>query len=158
MSLKSAVMIMILLIIAMSIAGCTGSPSVATPAPASMAATVPGTQVPAGTAVPIVTYAAWTTETPYAGHAYTKTYSFHGSGDYEDFAFTTEADAAWAFRMDPGSGYFLVSLKDAQNKEIAVLADGTSAGSSQKSVPLKAGNYHFDIAADSPWYITMKTG
>jgi len=57
-----------------------------------------------------------------------------------------------------GAAIFLVRLKDAQNKEIAVLADGTSAGSSQKSVPLKAGNYHFDIAADSPWYITMTTG
>lgn len=160
MSLKSVVIITILLISAMSTAGCTGSPSapVATPAPASVAVTVPGTPVPAGATVPVVTYAAWTTETPYAGHPYSKTYSFHGSGDYEDFTFTTDSDATWAFRMDPGSGYFLVSLKDARNNEIAVLADGTSAGSSQKSVQLKAGSYHFDISADSPWYITMTTG
>lgn len=160
MSLKSVVIITILLISAMSIAGCTGSPSAprATPAPASVVAIVPGTPVSPGTVVPVVTYAAWTTETPYAGHPYSKTYSFQGSGDYEDFTFTTESDALWAFRMDPGSGYFLVSLKDARNNEIAVLADGTSAGSSQKSIQLKAGNYHFDIAADSPWYITMTTG
>jgi hypothetical protein len=101
--------------------------------------------------------AAWTTETPYQGHPYSKTYSFHGSGDYEDFTFSTDSDATWNFRMDPGSGYFLVSLKDAQNNEISVLADGTNAGASQKSVRLNAGNYHFDISADSPWYITMTT-
>jgi hypothetical protein len=160
MSLKSAVIFAVLLISAMSMAGCTGSPSAppATPAPASVVATLPGTPVPAGTTVPVVTYAAWTTETPYQGHPYSKTYSFHGSGDYEDFTFATENDATWAFRMDPGQGYFLVRLKDARNNEITVLADGTNAGTSQKSVQLKAGNYHFDIAADSPWYITMTTG
>ena len=121
MSLKSAVIFTILLISAMSMAGCTGSPSAppVTPAPASVVATLPGTPVPAGTAVPVVTYAAWTTETPYQGHPYSKTYSFHGSGDYEDFTFATESDATWAFRMDPGQGYFLVSLKDARNNEIA---------------------------------------
>ncbi len=150
---------MVLLIGMISMAGCTGSPTApsATPHPSSVVFPGTSTPVPAGAAVPVMS-AAWTTETPYAGHPYTKTYSFHGSGDYEDFTFSTESDATWNFRMDPGSGYFLVSLKDARNNEITVLADGTSAGSSQKSVTLKAGNYHFDIAADSPWYITMTTG
>jgi hypothetical protein len=158
MSLKSAVIITMLLISAMSIAGCTGSPPapVATPTPSSVAFPVASTTTPAGTAVPVMS-AAWTTETPYQGHPYSKTFSFHGTGDYEDFTFATENDVAWNFRMDPGQGYFFVSLKDARNNEITVLADGTNAGSSQKSVTLKAGNYHFDIAADSPWYITMST-
>ena len=150
MSLNHGVVLTILLISALSLAGCTGSPPapVATPAPASVAATVPGTPAPAGT----VPYAAWTTETPATGHPSSKTYSFHGSGDYEDFTFTTDSDATWVFRMDPGPGYFLVSLKDAGNNEIGVLPP---AGT--KSVWLKAGNYHFDIAADAPWYITMST-
>ena len=156
MVLKSAVVVTILLISVVSMAGCTGSPPapVATPTLSSVA--FPGTNpAPAGTAVPVTTWP--TLETPATGHPYSKTYSFHGSGDYEDFTFSTDSDATWNFRMDPGSGYFLVSLKDAQNNEITVLADGTNAGSSQKSVTLKAGNYHFDIAADSPWYITMTT-
>jgi hypothetical protein len=155
MTLKHIVIVIILLISALCLAGCTGSPSApaATPAPASVAATVPGNPVPP--AAPVMS-AAWTTETPYAGHPYSKTYSFKGSGDYEDFTFTTDSDATWAFRMDPGQGYFMVSLKDARNNEIKVLADGP--GSSTNSVWLKAGNYHFDIAADSPWYITMSTG
>jgi hypothetical protein len=155
MTLKYTVMVIVLLISALCLAGCTSSSSapVATPAPASVAATVPGTPVPP--AAPVMS-AAWTTETPYAGHPYSKTYSFKGSGDYEDFTFTTDSDATWAFRMDPGQGYFLVSLKDARNNEIKVLADGP--GASTNSVWLKAGNYHFDIAADSPWYITMSTG
>lgn len=85
-------------------------------------------------------------------HPYSKTYSFHGSGDYEDFTFTTDNDATWVFRMDPGEGFFQVSLKDARGREIAVLPrTGT------ESLWLKAGNYHFDIVADSPWYITMST-
>lgn len=158
MSVKYAVVITILLISLISLAGCTGSPPVpvATPTPSSVAFPGTNTPTPAGTAAPVMS-AAWTTETPYQGHPYSKTYSFHGSGSYEDFTFTTDNDATWNFRMDPGQGYFLVSLKDARNNEIRVLADGTNAGSSQKSVTLKAGNYHFDIAADSPWYITMTT-
>jgi hypothetical protein len=155
---KYTVIVMILLIGVISLAGCTGSPQAPAATPNLSSVMYPGTRspAPAGTAVPVMS-AAWTTETPYQGHPYTKTYSFHGSGDYEDFTFSTDSDAMWNFRMDPGSGYFLVSLKDARNNEIAVLADGTNAGSSQKSVTLKAGNYHFDIAADSPWYITMTT-
>jgi hypothetical protein len=155
MTWKYTVMIMVLLISTLSLAGCTGSVPVAPQTPASVAATVPGTPAPAGTAAPVMS-AAWTTETPYAGHPYSKTYSFKGSGDYEDFTFSTDSDATWAFRMDPGQGYFLVNLKDARNNEIKVLADGP--GASTNSVWLKAGNYHFDIAADSPWYITMTTG
>ena len=139
-------------------AGCTGSPPapVATPAPSPVSPPLMNTPAPAGTAAPVVTFAAWTPEPPAPGHPYSKTYSFKGSGDYEDFTFSTDSDATWTFRMDPGQGDFLVSLKDARNNEIKVLADGP--GASTNSVWLKAGNYHFDIAADSPWYITMSTG
>ena len=159
MSVKYAVVIAILLIILVSLAACTGSPPapVATPTLSSVSFPVTSTPAPAGTAAPVPS-AAWTTETSATGHPYSKTYTFHGTGDYEDFTFATDSDATWNFRMDPGQGYFLVSLKDARNNEISVLADGTNAGSSQKSITLKAGNYHFDIAADSPWYITMSTG
>ena len=142
MFLKHGVVLMILLISALGMAGCTGSPS----------APVPDTPAPAETAAPVVPYAAWTPETPATGHPYSKTYTFQGSGDYDDFTFSTDSDATWVFRMDPGPGYFLVSLKDARNNEIEVLPP---AGS--KSVWLKAGNYHFDIAADAPWSVTMST-
>jgi hypothetical protein len=153
-----AIVISVLLIGIVSIAGCTGSPQAPLATPTLSSVAFPGTNspAPAGTAAPVMS-AAWTTETSAPGHPYSKTYSFHGSGDYEDFTFSTDNDATWNFRMDPGQGYFLVSLKDARNNEITVLADGTNAGSSQKSVTLKAGNYHFNIAADAPWYITMTT-
>jgi hypothetical protein len=159
MLVKYGIALSILLISLIGLAACTGSPPapVATPPPTSVAFPATSTPVPAGTA-DTVPSAAWTTETSYQGHPYSKTYTFHGTGDYEDFTFATDSDATWNFRMDPGQGYFLVSLKDARNNDIAVLADGTNAGASQKSVTLKAGNYHFDIAADSPWYITMSTG
>jgi hypothetical protein len=91
-------------------------------------------------------------ETPVPGHPPAKTYFFHGTGDYEDFTFATDSDATWLFRMDPGAGDFHVSLQDAWNTEIVVLP---STGT--KTVWLKAGDYHFDIAADAPWYITMST-
>ncbi len=157
MSVRYAVILLILLIGMFGTAGCTGSPPapLATPTPSSVTFPAAGTPAPSGTVLPVVTYRTWTPETAAPGHPYSKTYSFHGSGDYEDFTFSTENDAAWNFRMDPGAGYFLVSLKDAGNNEITVLADGP--GSVTRSVTLKAGNYHFDIAADSPWYITMTT-
>ena len=156
MSWKYTILLIILLISAMSMAGCTGtSPApLATPAPVPVATTGPGTPASVSWAAPITTWP--TLETPAPGHPYSKTYSFHGTGTYEDFTFATESDATWVFRMDPGQGYFLVNLKDARNNEIKVLADGP--GASTNSVWLKAGNYHFDIAADSPWYITMSTG
>jgi hypothetical protein len=154
MEWKYTAIVMILLIGVIGTTGCTGTSSAPAATPTLSSVAFPGTNAPAPAPVPS---AAWTTETPYAGHPYTKTYSFHGSGDYEDFTFSTDSDATWNFRMDPGSGYFLVSLKDVRNNEITVLADGTNAGSTQKSVTLKAGNYHFDIAADAPWYITMTT-
>ena len=148
----------ILLISLISMAGCTGSPQAPLATPTISSVAFPGTNppVPAETVAPVMS-AAWTTETPYQGHPYTKTYSFHGSGDYEDFTFSIDKDATWKFRMDPGQGHFLVRLKDARNDEITVLADGTNAGPTQKPVMLKAGEYHFDITADSPWYITVTT-
>jgi hypothetical protein len=156
MSVKYAVVIAILLISLVSLAACTGSPQAPLATPTLSSVSFPVTSTP-GSSAPVPS-AAWTTETSAPGHPYSKTYTFHGTGDYEDFTFATDSDATWNFRMDPGQGYFLVSLKDARNNEISVLANGTNAGSTQKSVTLKAGNYHFDIAADSPWYITMSTG
>ncbi|MGB9175892.1 MAG: hypothetical protein WCB46_04060 [Methanoregula sp.] len=154
MSLKHVVVLTTLLISAIGTAGCTGSPSApAAPAPLPVATTVPGTPMPVITASPVPPAVTWPMlETPATGHPYSKTYSFHGSGTYEDFTFTTDSNAMWVFRMDPGSGYFLVSLKDARGNEIEVLP---STGT--KSVWLKAGDYSFDITADSPWYITMST-
>jgi hypothetical protein len=144
---KCAVFLTILLLSAMSMAGCTGSPS------APVATPVPGTPAPVTTAAPVIMTTTWPTlETPATGHPYSKTFSFSGSGDYEDFTFTTDNDATWVFRMDPGQGYFLVILKDVQGNEIDVLPT-----SGTKSVWLNAGDYHFDIAADAPWHITMST-
>jgi hypothetical protein len=154
MEWKFIIVLTILLISSVSMAGCTG------PSPAPVAAPAP---VPASTTVPTPASVSWaaptttwpTLETPATGHPYSKTYSFHGSGTYEDFTFTTTSDATWAFQMDPGPGYFLVILKDAQGKQLEVLADGAAAGT--KSAWLKAGDYAFDITAESPWDITMST-
>lgn len=159
MGWKYTVAVMVLLISLSCMAGCTGSSPapVATPAPEPVVTTVPGT--PAGTAALVTPGYTWTTETPYAGHPYSKTYSFHGSGDYEDFTFSTDIDATWEFILTyPKEGVFTVILKNARGEEIQVLANEGGAGTSRKSVSLKAGDYSFDIKADAPWYITMSTG
>lgn len=155
MEWKYIIVLTILLLSAMSMAGCTGtSPArLASPAPVPVVTAVPGTPASVSWAAPTTTWQ--TPETPATGHPYSKTYSFQGSGTYQDFTFSTTSDATWAFRMDPGAGYFLVVLKDAQGTQIGVLADGP--GSSTKSLWLKAGDYAFDITADSPWYITVTT-
>jgi len=155
MEWKQIVVLTILLTCAVCLAGCTGtSPAPGVPpAPVQAATTVPN---PASVSWGDATATTWPTlETPATGHPYSKTYSFSGSGTYEDFTFATDRDALWEIRMDPGGGYFLVILKDAQGRQIQVLADGPAAGT--KSVRLNAGNYAFDITADSPWYITMST-
>jgi hypothetical protein len=155
----------ILLIAAVTIAGCTGSPQApaATPAPVPSATTPAAGMspaVPSATAVPFNTVAyTWTTETPYAGQPYTKTYSFHGTGDYEDFTFSTDQDATWIFTLThPNQGIFTVILKDARGSQLDMLANEGGGGDSRKTAFLKAGNYAFDIQADAPWYITMTTG
>ncbi len=152
--------VMVLLIILICMAGCTGPSSapVSTPAPVP-AVPVPAPPALAGTAATVAPVYSWTTETPYAGHPYTKTYSFHGTGDYEDFSFSTEKDATWVFTLTyPKEGVFMVVLKDARGGELQVLANEGGAGTNRKTVSLKAGDYFFDIKADAPWYITMSTG
>ncbi|WP_292346412.1 MULTISPECIES: hypothetical protein [unclassified Methanoregula] len=162
MELKYIVTIMMLLAGITLLCGCTGSPQapVATPAPVPAATTLPAAAAPVATAAPFRTAAsAWTTETPYEGHPYTKTFSFHGSGDYEDFTFSTDRDATWVFDLTyPKQGVFTVVLRDAHGDQLDVLANEGGGGNSRKTVFLKAGNYAFDIQADAPWYIMMTTG
>jgi hypothetical protein len=160
MEWKYTVAVMLLLISLVYFAGCTGPSSapVATPAPVP-AVTVISTPAPAGTAASGTPAYTWTTETPYAGHPYTKTYSFHGTGDYEDFTFSTDRDATWVFSLTyPKEGIFTVILKNARGEKLQVLANEGGAGTSRKTVSLKAGDYYFDIKADAPWYITMSAG
>jgi hypothetical protein len=156
---KYAIVISILLIIVMSMAGCTGSPQtpVATPAPVSVAATVPQTPEPVQTTAPVTTKAAWTTETPATGHPFSKTYSFEGSGDFiQDF--TTTSDGTWVYRMNyPGEEVFIVTIKDNHGDDIEVLANEGGSFTGTKSVWLKAGSYYLDVAAAAPWTITMST-
>jgi hypothetical protein len=159
MIVKCAVVVTILLISLVSMAGCTGSSpaAVATPAPSSVAATVMSTPVPAGTAAPVVTSAAWTPETPATGHPYSKTYTFEGTGDYTQ-SFTTTDDRTWVFRMaSPAKEIFLVTIKDDRGDDIDVLADASDVYAGTESVWLNAGTYYLDVAADSPWTITMST-
>jgi len=159
MEWKYAIGISILLIIVMSVAGCTGSPQtpVAIPAPVSVATTVPQTLAPVQTTVPVTTKAAWTTETPATGHPYSKTYSFEGTGDYLQ-EFTTTSDGTWVYRMNyPGEEIFIVTIKDNRGDDIEVLAKEGGSFTGTKSVWLKAGSYYLDVAADAPWTITMST-
>jgi hypothetical protein len=122
-----------------------------------MAATVMSTPVPAGTAAPVVTSAAWTPETPATGHPYSKTYTFEGTGDYTQ-AFTTTSDGTWVYRMDyPGDEVFIVTIKDDQGDDIEVLANEGGSYTGTKSVRLDTGTYYLDVAAAAPWTITMST-
>lgn len=164
---KFIVMALVLLTGAAAVCGCTGPSQagpVATPASVTATAASPPASTtpssPAATAVPFGTPTyTWTTETPYQGHPYTKTYSFHGTGDYEDFTFSTDQDATWVFDLTyPKQGVFTVILKDARGDQLDVLANESGGGSSRKTVRLKAGSYAFDIKADAPWYIMMTTG
>ena len=90
------IVLTILLISALGMAGCTApSPAPAgTPVPPVTAATtVSGT--PSTVSWPAT--ATWPSlETPATGHPYSKTYTFQGTGTYEDFTFTTTSDALWA--------------------------------------------------------------
>jgi hypothetical protein len=160
MEWKYTFMVTVLLISAMSMAGCTGpSPApVATPAPVPAATSVP-TMAPATTAAPAVPSVTWPTlETPATGHPYSKTYSFQGTGDYDELTFSTASDATWVFQLTyPKQGVFIVMLKNERGEDVQVLANGAGSSTVQKSVWLKAGNYYFNIAADAPWYITMST-
>lgn len=152
--------ILVLLIGLVCMGGCTAPASapLAAPAPAPVVS-VPGSPLPTGTAAPVTRVYSWTTETPYTGHPYSKTYSFHGTGDYEEFTFSTENDATWIFTLTyPKEGVFTVVLKNARGETHQVLANEGGAGTSRKTVSLKAGDYSFDIQADAPWYITMSTG
>lgn len=160
MEWKYGILVAALLIGTAGIAGCTGPSQSPVTSPAPATATLAATDAPAATAVPFNTPTyTWTTETPYEGHPYTKTYSFKGSGDYEDFTFSTDRDATWVFDLTyPKQGVFTVILKDAHSNQLDVLANEGGGGTSKKTVYLKAGNYAFDVQADAPWYIMMTTG
>jgi len=149
---KCTVVLIILLISAMSMAGCTGSP----PAPA--ATTVPATPAPVTTAVPeMTTTTRPTLETPATGHPPSKTYSFEGTGDYTQI-FTTASDGTWVVRMNyPGGEVFIVTIKDEYGDDIGVLANEGGSYTGTKSVQLDAGTYYLDVSAAAPWTITMST-
>lgn len=156
---------MILLVSAMILAGCTGS----APAPGATPVTVPvttvatGTPVPAQTAVlttvPVTITAVRTTvQMTELTHAYSKTYSFEGTGDYTQ-EFTTDRDGTWVFRMNyPGEEVFIATIKDRNGDDVEVLANEGGSYTGTKSVQLVAGKYYLDVAAAAPWTITMSTG
>lgn len=164
MSLKYAVVVLILLIGVMGIAGCTGTspaPAVSSPPP-SVAVPVASTPAPAGTpgvvAPPSPTAVAWTTvPAPVPDHPSSKTYTFEGTGDYTQ-EFTTDSSRTWVFRMSsPAKEIFLVKIMDDHGDDIDVLADASDVYAGTESVWLNAGTYYLDVAADSPWTITMST-
>lgn len=159
MSSKYAVVVLILLIGAMSLAGCTGSPPapVVTPAPLPVTTMVISTPAAVTTDVPVTATLVWTTETRATGHPYSKTYTFEGTGDYTH-TFTTDSSRTWVFRMSsPAKEIFLVTIKDDHGDDIDVLADSSDVYAGTESVWLNAGTYYLDVAADSPWTITMST-
>jgi hypothetical protein len=159
MALHYPLAVLILLAGIVILTGCTGVPAPApAPVPVAATATVPASLPATATAVPLTPQYTWTTETPYAGHPASKTYSFHGTGDYDGLTFTTENDATWVYTLTyPREGIFTVILRNAGGEEIQVLANEGGGGTSRKTAWLKAGDYSFDIRADTPWYITMTT-
>lgn len=161
MSIRNAILISVLLACLLLLAGCSGtnpaSPAATTapektPAPAETA--VPGTP-----AVPAATSAPAATAPQYEGHPYTKTYTFTGTGDYTQ-EFTTDSARAWVFRMScPGAQeIFMADVMDRNGDTVAELADaGAGAYEGSATVQLPAGLYYLDVAADSPWTVTMST-
>jgi len=160
MSWKCAVGITILLISAVSLAGCTGtSPApVATPAPVPVATTEPATPAPAMTTPPVVATTLVTTVQVSPGtNRYSQTHTFEGTGDSTE-TFTTASDRTWVFRMSsPAKEIFLVTIKNKNGDNVDVLADASDVYAGTESVTLKAGTWYLDIAADAPWTITMST-
>jgi hypothetical protein len=161
MSWKTATLVMILLTGALLMTGCTdSSPAPVTiPSPVSLPATVPASPAPVTTASLVPPEVSWPAlETPATNHPYSKTYSFQGTGDYDELTFSTASDATWVITMTPPrEGIFIVILKNSQGQDIETLSSEGISPTGLKSVYLKAGNYYFDIAADAPWYITMTT-
>jgi hypothetical protein len=160
MSLHHVVVLAALLISAMSLAGCTGSlpQAVATPAPLPVATAMPAPPAPAETVARYVTYAAGTAVIQ-LDHPSSQTLSFNGAADYDQLTFTTERDESWLCDLTyPGTGVFTVTLKNDRGETIDVLANEAGSGTRQKTVRLAAGNYYFDIRADAPWNIIMRTG
>jgi hypothetical protein len=149
---KCTVVLIIILISAMSMAGCVGSPS------APMTTPVPATPAPVTTAAPVIIPTTWPTlETPANGHPSSKTYSFEGTGD-DTQIFTTTSDGTWVFRMNyPGDEVFIVTIKDESGDDIEVLANEGGSYTGTKSMQLDAGTYYLDVAAAAPWTITMST-
>ncbi len=159
MSLRSAVIVTILLIGVTCMAGCTGpSPApAAPPAPVTAVTTVPAPPAPATTAAPVPTTAAGTATTPGPAHPSSPAYTFEGSGD-DTVTFTTASERTWVFRMSsPAQEIFLVTIKDVNGDDIDVLADASDVYAGTESVSLEAGTYYLDVAADAPWTITVST-
>jgi len=159
MAWNYAVMVTVLLIGAMSMAGCTGTsqPTAVSSPPPSVAATVASTPAPVTTSAPVTATLVWTTETPATGHPSSKTYTFDGTGDYTQ-EFTTDSSRTWVFRMSsPAKEIFLAKIMDDHGDDIDVLADASDVYAGTESVWLNAGTYYLDVTADSPWTITMST-
>jgi ABC-type glycerol-3-phosphate transport system substrate-binding protein len=155
--MKCAVIVTILLISAVSLAGCTGSSpaTAATPAPVPVVTTVPATPAPAITTAPVAATAALTQATP--GRGPSQTFTFEGSGDSTE-KFTTATDRTWVFRMSsPAKEIFQVTIKDKNGDNVDVLAEASDVYAGTESVTLKAGTYYLEVFADSSWSITMST-
>jgi hypothetical protein len=91
------------------------------------------------------------------GYPSSKTYSFEGIGDYTQI-FTMTSDGTWVFRMNyPGDEVFIVTIKDESGDDIGVLANEGGSYTGTKSVQLDAGTYYLDVAAATPWTITIST-
>ena len=149
---KCAVVFIIILISTMSMAGCMGSPS------APVATPVSGTPARVTTTATVIIITTWPTlETPATGYPSSKTYSFEGIGDYTQI-FTMTSDGTWVFRMNyPGDEVFIVTIKDESGDDIGVLANEGGSYTGTKSVQLDAGTYYLDVAAATPWTITIST-
>jgi hypothetical protein len=57
----------------------------------------------------------------------------------------------------PAKEIFLVEIVDDHGDDIDVLADASDVYAGTESGWLNAGTYYLDVAADSPWTVTMST-
>lgn len=162
MSVRNALLLFLLLACMIVLAGCSGSQparGAAAPVPAGTNAPAPaGTAAaPAVSAPPAPSAAPVVTGTQAAPKAAGKTYSFEGDNDATG-VFTTDSSRSWVFAMScPGAQeIFMANVMDKNHDNVAELAnEGAGSFTGSKTVQLPAGKYYLEVAADSPWTITV---